>query len=296
MIRALLNIAKVGKGSLVVDPFLGSGTTAVEAILLGADFVGVDVSPLCVKLSKVKTTAWRSADKIKEAVQRLLGNPNLQKSDISLDNFSGGVREFIEIALMVTASDVEVRDRDESRYLAKNLEKMLESVIAMKKAVDEFGLEPGEPRLVRGDVRNLGKAKILPGSVDAIVTSPPYSIALDYVKNDKHALQALGEDLKAIRKDFIGLKGRGAKERISIYNEDMRVAFDQMALILKPGAHLMMVVGDATVGGEEKTSTDEMVTWAETSGLLLERKMPKIVFGLYNIMSDEKILFFRRKG
>lgn len=43
--------------SLVADPFCGSGTTLLEAILLGHDAVGFDINPLACLISTVKTTA-----------------------------------------------------------------------------------------------------------------------------------------------------------------------------------------------------------------------------------------------
>mgnify|MGYP003921100203 CR=1 FL=1 len=47
-----------------------------------------------------------------------------------------------------------------------------------------------------GDLRNLS----LPNnSIDGIITSPPYSIALDYVQNDIHSLGDLGYDVVNIR-------------------------------------------------------------------------------------------------
>lgn len=55
MIRALLNIIGLEQGETVLDPFIGSGTTAVEAQLLGINCIGTDISPLCVIQSKVKT-------------------------------------------------------------------------------------------------------------------------------------------------------------------------------------------------------------------------------------------------
>ena len=45
MIRALLGIIGLRPGHLVLAPFIGSGTTAVEAQLLGINCVSVDVSP-----------------------------------------------------------------------------------------------------------------------------------------------------------------------------------------------------------------------------------------------------------
>lgn len=54
MIRALLNIIGLKEGDTVFEPFSGSGTTALEAQLLGINFIGIDISPLCVLQGKVK--------------------------------------------------------------------------------------------------------------------------------------------------------------------------------------------------------------------------------------------------
>ncbi|RLI86490.1 MAG: hypothetical protein DRP01_04160 [Archaeoglobales archaeon] len=52
-------------------------------------------------------------------------------------------------------------------------------------------------------------------SVDGIITSPPYSIALDYVKNDEHALKEMGYNIQKLRDMFIGVRG-DCIERIKI--------------------------------------------------------------------------------
>ncbi|MBI5748298.1 MAG: hypothetical protein HZA00_04170 [Nitrospinae bacterium] len=62
MIRALLNIIGLKEGDTVFEPFSGSGTTALESQLLGINFIGIDISPLCVLQGKVKTKsvyAWK---------------------------------------------------------------------------------------------------------------------------------------------------------------------------------------------------------------------------------------------
>lgn len=43
------------KGDVVFDPFLGSGTTAVESAFLERNFIGIEINPLSVFISKVKT-------------------------------------------------------------------------------------------------------------------------------------------------------------------------------------------------------------------------------------------------
>ena len=41
---------------IVLDPYLGSGTTALEAMLLGRKCIGVDLNPLAILISQVKNT------------------------------------------------------------------------------------------------------------------------------------------------------------------------------------------------------------------------------------------------
>jgi hypothetical protein len=43
-----------GNGSVVYDPFLGRGTTLVQARLRGCSVVGSDINPLCLKLTKAR--------------------------------------------------------------------------------------------------------------------------------------------------------------------------------------------------------------------------------------------------
>lgn len=295
MVRALLNILGVKRGSLVCEPFLGSGTTALEASLLGANFVGIDLSPLCVMLARVKTQSVSVVTKLRKRVRALLAAPGISLDDRSA--FAADdpiVADFLQIARMVTLSDVARRSRDASTYIRKNLAAMLESVEAHAKALKQFGIEPGRVTVSVGDCRDLAASGIKAGSVDAIVTSPPYSIALDYVKNDEHALDALGVDTASLRGTMTGVRGRGPKQKLDLYNSDMQQMFQEVARVLRPGAQAAFVVGDATVDGFEVTTTATMARWAVLAGLQHERTLPKTVFGLYNVMNDEKILIFRR--
>lgn len=57
--------------SHVFDPFCGSGTTLVEAVLAGKKATGVDINPLAILISKVKTTPI-SPDKLELAKNEVL--------------------------------------------------------------------------------------------------------------------------------------------------------------------------------------------------------------------------------
>jgi hypothetical protein len=50
------------EGDTVLDPFMGCGTTLVEAMLLKRKAVGVDMNPLACLISKAKTTAVSQQD------------------------------------------------------------------------------------------------------------------------------------------------------------------------------------------------------------------------------------------
>jgi hypothetical protein len=94
------------------------------------------------------------------------------------------------------------RSRNETVALRKSLTAMLTSVEAHARAIKESGLTPGAvPAKVR-DCRDL--SHVASATIDAVVTSPPYSIALDYVKNDEHALEALGVDIGTLREVMTG--------------------------------------------------------------------------------------------
>lgn len=49
MIRALVNLAHVMPGELVLDPFCGTGGTQIEAEIIGCHAIGTDADPLMIK-------------------------------------------------------------------------------------------------------------------------------------------------------------------------------------------------------------------------------------------------------
>lgn len=57
LVRALLNVADVPQGGLVLDPMCGSGTTLVEARSSGMRGYGIDANPLSVFVSDAKCEA-----------------------------------------------------------------------------------------------------------------------------------------------------------------------------------------------------------------------------------------------
>jgi len=300
MIRALLNIIGVNKGDTVLDPFIGSGTTAVEAQLLGINCIGIDISPLCVLQSKVKTESIEVLPEILEWKDEILS-----KSGINLFNLDGKsldkaiddipnekVRNFYLMAKLVAVSDNARRRKEFTKAFRKNLDLMILSVKDYVDVVRELKLRLGKVDIKVGDSRNL---PLKDSSIDGIITSPPYSIALDYVSNDAHALKTLGYDLKELREEFIGVRGKGQR-RIELYNEDMKRSLEEMYRVLKPGKYAVIVIGNATYQRKEIKTVEFIVDYAEKIGFKLMKNIDKIIFGLYNVMQKENILIFKKEA
>jgi len=119
--------------------------------------------------------------------------------------------------------------------------------------------------------------------IDGIITSPPYSIALDYVTNDAHALKELGYNLSEIREEFVGVRGKG-QTRIDLYNEDMKKSLKEMFRVLKTGKYAAIVIGNATYLGQEVKTVEFTIDNAEKIGFKLVKNIDMIIFGLYNVI------------
>ncbi len=54
-------------GDLILEPFLGSGTTCVAAKMLGRNYIGIDISPEYVKIAQERLKAVDTGVPVKEA-------------------------------------------------------------------------------------------------------------------------------------------------------------------------------------------------------------------------------------
>lgn len=60
ILDAIINVK--GHDFLVIDPFVGSGTTMTEALARGLDFTGVDINPLAILVCEAKAEIDRGVD------------------------------------------------------------------------------------------------------------------------------------------------------------------------------------------------------------------------------------------
>jgi len=299
MIRALLNIIGLKEGDTVFEPFSGSGTTALEAQLLGINFIGIDISPLCVIQGRVKTESIYVIDEIKELKNEILANikSNLFQTENNyyslIDKLSKDerVKNFYILARLLAVSDNSRRNRDFINSFIKNIDLMIYSIKDYIEIKEKLNLRLGDVKIEVGDSRNV---RLPDNSVDGIITSPPYSIALDYIQNDIHSLKDLGYDVLKMRNDFIGVRGNG-KSRVELYNEDMKKSYSEMYRVLKPNKYAVIVIGNATYQGQEIKTVEFTTKYMEDIGFKLVKNINKIIFGLYNVMKKENILIFKKE-
>jgi SAM-dependent methyltransferase len=297
MIRAALNIIGLEPGETVLDPFVGSGTTALEAQLLGVHCIGLDASPLCVLQSRVKTASHEVVDKIKTHCAEIAGvkqtDNTLHEAALSTTISSTAdqrVEDFFHLAELVALSDSVRRKRNVTAAFAAKTKLMVQSISDYDQIRKALSLSLGRAAIERGDARAL---PLRDNSIDGVITSPPYAIALDYIKNDAHALQALGLDTSEIREQFVGLRGR-MSDRVRLYDEDMQRSLEEMMRVLKPNRYALIVIGNAVFGGTRLRSVERITEHASDIGLRLTKSIDKTIFGLYNVMQKEKVLIFKK--
>ncbi|MHA1198834.1 MAG: TRM11 family SAM-dependent methyltransferase [Candidatus Heimdallarchaeaceae archaeon] len=304
LIRALLNIMKVQPGETVLDSFIGSGTTALEAQLLGINCIGTDISEVCTRVTRAKTHAFQNIDDIVYKFENMfqdLRSSSAKYTDTneeirSIEHLINSLRDtnvenFYRVAYLIAHSDKARRKKKNfTDSFLKNAEKMIRSLKDFQKIISDYNLNLGDVQVNLSDAKKLD---IETKSIDGIVCSPPYSIALNYVENDKHALEALGYDTKEIKEDFIGVRGTG-KTKTELYNSDLIAAYSEMDRVLKPGKLCSIVIGNATFDKKEINTVDYTIDIFQDLGYSLEMNVDKIIFGLYNVMQKENILVFKK--
>ncbi len=156
----------------------------------------------------------------------------------------------------------------------------------------------GPAAVVRlGDARKLDIAK---GSIDLVLTSPPYLNAIDYMRCSKFSLVWMGynvDSLRQIRGESVGaeasskealaapwvkslIKQLGLTPKLSDrdnallarYVWDMGGSLAEVSRVLKAGGRAVYVVGDSTVRGTFIRNSEIVAAVAKQHGLTLESR------------------------
>jgi hypothetical protein len=298
MIRGLLNIMDDRRGDIVLDPMSGSATLSVEANLLGIDSVAIDVSPFCCLMGRVKTFALNLSseklDRITKDQEKIFEKLNKPKvPDYFIKNSKDGDKQYYEIALLAYLDAMGF-----ARRSAKSLKLLFPIVLNryittiknFQTAREKLGIQIGTSKIIEGSALSL---PLEDNSVDTVITSPPYSFAIDYVDNDRPQLEYLGEETTKLKENMIGLQGRGINEKLEFYFDMLDRVFKELARVTKKGSKTIFVVGTndiQTKGVRLETKIKELAEGHKFKFLL---EILKPIRGLQNTMKEEYILIFK---
>jgi tRNA G10 N-methylase Trm11 len=232
-------------GEPVLDPFSGSGTTLVEAARLSVPSVGLDLNPLAVLLSEVKSSAT-DPDRLREAGEEVVAHaaslgeeqapvPEFRNRDYwfppeslrplaalraAIDRAPTALRGALLVTLLSIVKDCSnastyhyklTRSREPEPVTGEAVARLFRRRV--ERAARAFtGYRPAVPaRSVMGDSRRL---PFPDATFGAVVTHPPYSISFDFVRSFKIYLWWLapGRDTVSLDRSMIGNQRRNVGE------------------------------------------------------------------------------------
>jgi DNA modification methylase len=302
LVKGLLNILNLQKGDIVIDPMAGSGTLNIEAALLGIDSIAIDVSPLCQFMIQTKYDSLKI-------------DPNFFKENLIdlqevFDFFCKGnvfnrINEFMNKEIIKVYNLFFLAFLDSMGYarrVTRNTHRELFIKVHNRyiETVKYFINNKYYDRNLIGAVNILRDSDALniqlnDESVDCIITSPPYSFAIDYIENDREQLEFLGYDCAKLKNNLIGLKGKTKKEKLENYFHDIETFCKEVARILKRKKNFVVIIGSNTnqTGGIQLQEV--IINSAKSSNMQLIKSILKPIRGMRNTMKNEYILFFKKE-
>lgn len=302
LIKGILNILNIQKEDIILDPMAGSGTTNIEASLLGINSKAIDVSPFCQFMIKTKFESL--------SINLNLLNEIKIESKKLFDFFKQGnvlkrinqVEDINKIKIYNLAFLAYLDALGYSKRVVKsNHEQLFDKVLHRYiDTIKVFISNKYFNQIKLGNIDILSDSdalniKLEKNSIDCIITSPPYSFAIDYVENDKDQLEFLGYNTSELKTKLIGLKGKTKNEKLENYFLDMDKFCSQVSIVLKKNKYFVLIIGSNTnqTGGIRLEET--VINSALKYNLYLIKSILKPIKGMRNTMKDEYILIFEKK-
>jgi hypothetical protein len=319
-------------GSLILDPFCGSGTSLVEAQRAGYDAVGVDLNPIACRISRVKTgptpgSLGLVASRCRDMAAATPGHvpcdiPNLshwfqpQVSDavsalkVAIQTEApADCRDSLELALSSILVRVSNQDSD-TRYAAVNkavtrkqvLELFLEAAGRLEAALRGRPAFSASVKVIESDILSV-KPDAIGRRVGLVVTSPPYPNAYEYWLYHKYRMWWLGHDALRVKEREIGARAHffGGGAKAGDFEHQMAVVFRLLDKVCTEDATVCFVVGDSKIHGRIVDNAEALKMAASGSGFVAEghvmrnMRASKKSFNLAHArIRQEHILVFKR--
>lgn len=302
LIKGLINILNIQKGETILDPMAGSGTTNVEAALMGINSKAIDVSPFCQFMIKTKYEALTIDLKLLD--QTKIENKKLfdffKQGDVLKRITKIGDDNKIKIYNLAFLAFLDALGYSK-RVVKSNHEQLFDKVLPRYiETVKSFLSNKYFDQNKIGNLNVLSDSDALNikldiNSVDCVITSPPYSFAIDYVENDKDQLEFLGYDTTELKNRLIGLRGKTKNQKLENYFADMDSFCLQVSKVLKKGKYFVLIIGSNTnqTGGIRLEET--VINSAKKYNMPLVKSILKPIKGMRNTMKEEYVLIFEKQ-
>ncbi|MCD4817677.1 MAG: hypothetical protein K8S23_03170 [Candidatus Cloacimonetes bacterium] len=301
LIKGLINILGVKKGEIILDPMAGSGTTNIEASLMGINSFAIDLSPFCQLMIDTKYKALNINTEILKEINfdydELFDYFNQKNILQKINKISEEKREIYYLFLLAFLDALGYSKRvvrsNHRQLFVKVLNRYRETIYNLQGNKYFNSDKIGDLKILNNS--SALDTKLKKESIDCIITSPPYSFAIDYVENDKLQLEYLNCDTDSLKNKLIGLKGKTKKEKIEKYFDDMELFCKESSRILKENKYLVIIIGSNTNQTGGIRLEKEVIKSAQNNDLKLVKTMIKPIKGMRNTMREEYILFFNKE-
>ncbi len=302
-----MNLIQVPRNGLVLDSMTGSGTVNIESSIIGINSIGLEMSPFCVLMGRAKafmlSADVEKLDEYSKNIPALYEKYSKMNAVRSLSDFYelesqtpnkvSSDEKFDELFLLAYLDAMGYARRRANQSVEKLfpvvVQRYLQAIRNFASVRDELGLQLGKAEVRIGDARELD---LRDNTVDGIITSPPYSFAIDYVENDRPQLEYLGIDPETLKSQMIGLLGKNREERVRHYFEAMQKVVSEFHRVLKPGRCCAIVIGSNEIQTGGIRHEVEIEKFGKECGLRMFKKLVRPITGLGNVMRDEYVLFF----
>jgi len=234
--------------SVILDPFVGSGTVLLEASYLSLEAYGFEINPAAYIMSH---TYEFINDSQKKEVLKNLRNIIDQEFPLRIFEVSDQVENLVD-KLQNTRNMLP----DRSKVLFDALVIILD--VCKNKITQEFIQKkflhlsniitklPYSQKPIRVGLSDARSLPLKNNQIDFVVTSPPYINVFNYHQNYRQSAEILGWDLLKIAKSEIGSNRANRSNRfytVVQYCLDMGDILKELARVSKQQARIVLIVG-----------------------------------------------------
>lgn len=234
--------------SVILDPFVGSGTVLLEASYLSLEAYGFEINPAAYIMSR---TYEFINDSQKKEVLKNLRNILDQEFPLRIFEVSDQVENLVD-KLQNTRNMLPDRSKvlfDALVIIFDVCNNKITQEFIQKKFLHLSNIITKLPYSQKPIRVGLSDARSLPlknNQIDFVVTSPPYINVFNYHQNYRQSAEILGWDLLKIAKSEIGSNRANRSNRfytVVQYCLDMGDILKELARVSKQQARIVLIVG-----------------------------------------------------